>query len=219
MDNKEKKTNSKKKKGQISSYLLFLFLCDISKFVFIMNTDCHLYTLMQTESDDDNETSSDESDIEVISIVDETDIISISTNDHSAIEDDAGDGTNEEEEKTVVQQSSLTLNSNDPEPDEGVDDLNNSTLSTDQSSLSTSSLAISNSVEESPLCKRKRRQWSTAEKLRALDMLEKANGNKMLTAAKEGCSRYQLSQWQKQKADLLQLSKQNHGTPFFLALE
>ena len=74
MENKEKRPNSKKKKWQISSYLLFLFLGDISKFVFIMNTDCHLYTLMQTESDDDIMIVVR---MNPISIVDETDIISI----------------------------------------------------------------------------------------------------------------------------------------------
>ena len=56
---------------------MFLF-CDTSKFVLIMNNDCHLYTLSQTESDDNNDTSSDESDLDVISTVDETENIAIS---------------------------------------------------------------------------------------------------------------------------------------------
>ena len=40
-----------------------------------MNTERHLYILLQTESGDNNDTSSDELDLEVISIADETDNI------------------------------------------------------------------------------------------------------------------------------------------------
>ncbi|CAF4016732.1 unnamed protein product [Rotaria sordida] len=183
-----------------------------------MNTECHLYTLPQTESDDNNDTSSDESDLEVISIVDETDNIAISIKNHFNLDDDEEDNNNEG--ATDIPQSNSVLNSNDTELDEDLNDteldedlndLNADIVSTDQSSLLASSSAVSNSVEEHPSCKRKRRQWSTAEKLHAVDMLEKAGGNKLLTSKKEGCSRYQLSQWMKQKEDLIQLSKQNHG--------
>jgi len=173
-----------------------------------MNTDCHLYTLPQTESDDNNDTSSDESDLEVVSIVDETDSIAISIKNHFNLNDDEED--NNSEEATDVQQSNLVLNSNDVELDEDLDELNADIASTDQSSLLASSSVVSNSVEESPSRKRKRRQWSTAEKLHAIDILKKVDGNKLLTSKKEGCSRYQLSQWVKQKEDLIQLSKQNH---------
>ncbi|CAF3727125.1 unnamed protein product [Rotaria sp. Silwood1] len=146
-----------------------------------MNTDCHLYTLPQIKSDDHNDTSSDESDLEVISIVDETDNIAISIKNHFNLEDDDEDNNNEE--ATGVQQSNLVLNSDDTELDEDLDDLNADIVSTDQSSLFGSSSAVSNLMEESPSCKRKRRQWSTAEKLHAVDMLEKAGGNKLLTRA------------------------------------
>jgi hypothetical protein len=177
-----------------------------------MITDCHLYTLSQSESDDNNDTSSDESDLEVISTVDETDNIAISIKDHFNLDDDEEDNNNEE--ATDVQQSYLALNSNDTELDEGVDDLNAGVGSIDQLSLPASSSAVPNSVMESPSCKRKRRQWSTTEKLHAIDMLEKAGGNKLFTSKKEGCTRYQLSQWEKQKEDLVQLSKENHGEFF-----
>ncbi|CAF5044471.1 unnamed protein product, partial [Rotaria sp. Silwood1] len=173
-----------------------------------MNTDCHLYTLPQIKSDDHNDTSSDESDLEVISIVDETDNIAISIKNHFNFDDDDEDNNNEE--ATDVQQSNLDLNSNDTELDEDLDDLNSDIVSADQSSLLGSSSAVSNLIEESPSCKRKRRQWSTAEKLHAVDMLEKAGGNKLLTSKKEGCSRYQLFQWVKRKEDLIQLLKQKN---------
>ncbi|CAF4927068.1 unnamed protein product, partial [Rotaria sp. Silwood1] len=172
-----------------------------------MNTDCHLYTLPQIKSDDHNDTSSDESDLEVISIVDETDNIAISIKNHFNLEDDDEDNNNEE--ATGVQQSNLVLNSDDTELDEDLDDLNADIVSTDQSSLFGSSSAVSNLMEESPSCKRKRRQCSTAEQLYAVDMLEEAGGNKLLTSKKEGCSRYQLFEWVKQK-DLIQLSQQKN---------
>jgi hypothetical protein len=174
-----------------------------------MNTDCHLYTLPQTESDDNNDTSSDESDLEVVSIVDETGSIVISIKNHFNLNDDEEDNNNEQ--ATDVQQSNLVLNSNDVELDEDLDELNADIASTDHSSLLASLSVVSNSVEESPSRKRKRRQWSTAEKLYVIDILEKVDGNKLLTSKKEGCSRYPLSQWVKQKEDLIQLSKQNHG--------
>ncbi|CAF1572138.1 unnamed protein product [Didymodactylos carnosus] len=137
-----------------------------------MNTDCHLYTLPQTESDDNNDTSSDESDLEVVSIVDETDNIDISIKNHFNLDDNEED--NNDEEATDVQQLNLVLNSNDTELNEDLDVLNAHIVSTDQSSLLASSSAVSNSGEESPSCKSKRRQWSTAEKLHAVDMLGKA---------------------------------------------
>ncbi|CAF3726294.1 unnamed protein product, partial [Rotaria sp. Silwood1] len=137
-----------------------------------MNTDCHLYRLPQIESDDHNDTSSDESDLNVISIVDETDNIAILIKNHFSLDDDDEDNNNEE--ATDAQQSNLVLNSNDTELDEDLDDLNADIVSTDQSSLLGSSSAVSNLMVETPSCKRKRRQWSTAEQLYAVDMLEKA---------------------------------------------
>ena len=191
---------------------MFLFY-DTSKFVFIMNTDCHLYTLSEAESDDNNDTSSGESDLEVISTVDETDNITVSIKDHFNIGDDEEDNYNDE--ATDVQQSKLVVNSNDMEVEEVVDNLSGGVVPIDQLSLSASSSAVTNSVGESPPCKHKRRQWSTTEKLRALDLMEKAGGNKRSTSVKLTCSRYQLSQWKKQKEDLILLSKQNHGELFF----
>ncbi|CAF3624058.1 unnamed protein product [Rotaria socialis] len=165
-----------------------------------MNTDCHLYTLRQIESDDNNDTNSDESDLEVISIVDETDNIAISIQNHFNVDDD-DDEDNNNEGATDVQHLNLVLNSNDAELDEDLDDLNGDIVPTDQSSLFDSSSAVFRLMGESPSCKRKRRQWSATEKLHAVVMLEKAGGNKLLTSQKEGCSRYQLSQWVKQKEE------------------
>jgi hypothetical protein len=113
-----------------------------------MNTDCHLYTLSQTESDDNNDTSSDESDLEVISTVDETDNIAISIKDHFNLDDNEEDNNNEE--ATDVQQSYLTLSSNNTELNEGIDDLNAGVVSADQSLLPAASSAVPNSVGKSP---------------------------------------------------------------------
>jgi hypothetical protein len=190
---------------------VFLFR-DTLKFVFTMNTDCHLYTLSETESDDNNDTSSDESDLEVISTVDETDHIAVSIMDHFNINDDEEDKCNDE--AINLQQLDLALNSSNTELDEDVDDQNAAVVPTDQLSLLTSSSAVTNSVGQSPSCKRKRRQWSAVEKLRALDMMEKAGGNKRRTSEKISCSRYQLSQWKKQKEDLILLSNEIHGELF-----
>ena len=180
-----------------------------------MNTDCHLYTLPQIESADDDNTSSDESDLEVISTVDETDHIAIVLKDHFSLDDDDEDN----EEATDVRPSHLASNSNNTEPNEIGDDPNEVVVSVAQSSMPPSSEAACNSAEESPSCKRKRRQWSVAEKLHAIAMLEKASGNKLITSKKEGCSRYQLSQWMKQKEDLIQLSKENHGVFYMFCLQ
>ena len=38
-----------------------------------MNTECHLYTLPRVESSDDEDSKSEESDLEVISITDDSD--------------------------------------------------------------------------------------------------------------------------------------------------
>lgn len=62
--------------------------------------------------------------------------------------------------------------------------------------------------------KRKRRQWSVAEKIRILDELEKNKNNKRLTAQQNCCSRFMLLQWQKQKEDLLLVAKETYGNLF-----
>ena len=56
-----------------------------------MNTDCHLYTLPQIESDDSTDTDSDESDLEVTSVVDETENIAISIMNHFNLGNDDDD--------------------------------------------------------------------------------------------------------------------------------
>jgi hypothetical protein len=61
-----------------------------------MNTDLHLYTLSQTEPDNNKDTSSDESDLEVISTVDESDNITISIKVHFNIDGNEEDKNNEE---------------------------------------------------------------------------------------------------------------------------
>jgi hypothetical protein len=67
---------------------------------------------MQTESEDDNDTSSDESNAEVISIVDETDNIPIFTNDHSDLDDDEEYNSNEEEARKATEQHNRNLGTN-----------------------------------------------------------------------------------------------------------
>jgi hypothetical protein len=64
---------------------------------------------MQVESEDDNDTSSDESDVEVISIVDETDNIPILTNDHSDLDDDEEYNSHEEEARKTTEQHNRIL--------------------------------------------------------------------------------------------------------------
>jgi hypothetical protein len=39
-------------------------------------TECHLYKLIEIESKADDDTTSDESDVEIVSIADETDTVS-----------------------------------------------------------------------------------------------------------------------------------------------
>ena len=81
-----------------------------------MNTECHLYILPQAESHDNDDTSSDESDLEMVSTVDETDNIAISIKNHFNFDDDKEDKNNEE--VTDVSQLNLVLNSDDTELDE-----------------------------------------------------------------------------------------------------
>jgi hypothetical protein len=212
-ERKEKRRNSQRRTSGYS--IIYFFISVIRPCFFFIMTECHLYKLIQIESKADDDTTSDESDVEVVSIVDETDTVPTLINDHFDSDDNEEHHINEE--PPAIRQSCLASKLNDMELDESADNSVGNVRSMDQSLSAISSSNISNLVEESPSCKSKRRQWTTAEKLRAIHMLEKAGGNKRLTSQQQGCSRYQLLQWIKQKEDLIQLSKQNHGEFFLIS--
>ncbi len=59
-------------------------------------TECHLYKLIEIESKADDDTTSDESDVEIVSIADETDTVSALIN---------GQFDSDDEEPPVIRQS------------------------------------------------------------------------------------------------------------------
>ena len=68
------------------------------------------------------------------------------------------------------------------------------------------------SINHSPIAtqKRKRRQWSVAEKLHAIAYFEKTN-SKHQTAKYMGCATKQLRMWTKNKPNLVELSSRKKG--------
>jgi len=162
-----------------------------------LDTNLHLQTLQGfSNNNEEDSDSSDDSEVEVISQTDplENHIINFNTY--------------------------LNINLDDDEKD---DELNNNTTST--STVTTTTIdnkeCPSNTSDDeieiktgSGGIKRKRRQWSAAEKINILNQLEKNGNNKSLTAQQNHCTRFMLSQWQKQKQELLLLSKQKYGKLF-----
>jgi len=118
-----------------------------------MNTECHLYILPRIESIDDNDSSSDESDLEVISIIDDTEDAAIALKDMLNIDDDDDDtnseeAANDQQSPLIAKPSNTSLDAVDIDP-------TNEIVSIAHLSMPTSSTIAPNSVEASPLNKRK----------------------------------------------------------------
>ena len=76
--------------------------------------------------------------------------------------------------------------------------------------LQSTTLVNSDQSDASGTPKRKRRQWSTAEKLKALATYE-SNTSRHRTAVEHGCTTAQLREWEKNKSQLIELLKRSKG--------
>ncbi|CAF0891787.1 unnamed protein product [Adineta steineri] len=160
----------------------------------LLGTNLHLQTLQGfNKINEEQIDSSDDSEVEVTSEIDEHEnhIINFNTylNIHS--DDEEKDDKLNNDSNSVSPDSITTVNDKQLTP----------AISNDEIEIKTNSGGI----------KRKRRQWSIIEKLKILNQLEKNGNNKNLTAQQHDCTRFMLSQWQKQKEELLLLTKQNYG--------
>jgi hypothetical protein len=163
----------------------------------LFDTNLHLQTLQGFSNNDEQESdSSHDSEIEVTSEIDDLENHAINFNTYLNINVDDDEKENE-----------LNNNTTSTSP------VTTTTIDNKQCSSNTSDDEIEIKTDSGGI-KRKRRQWSAAEKLKVLNQLEKNGNNKSLTAQQNHCTRFMLSQWQKQKQELLLLSKQNYGKLF-----
>ena len=134
----------------------------------------------------------------------------------------------DEEENELVQLDHLCLNSDDTSDDDNPV-LNHLKISTDPDTQSLQDIDISpvdvsieqssntvssygNEVSGTPSRKRKRKAWSIKEKLLTIEHYQTSN-SKHSTAKAMGCTRFQLSEWVKQKEQLKNLQSSKRGKP------
>jgi hypothetical protein len=168
------------------------------------NNDDNLYLLVPAAINCNETLSSsdeDDSDCEVTSMVDERENELVQL-DHLCINsDDTSD-----DDIPVLHHSTI---SNDPD----APSLEDNEISTLNVPIEKSSGTVSSYGSESsstPSQKRKRKAWSIKEKLEAIENYDNSN-NKHSTAKAMGCTRFQLSEWVKQKEELKNLQSSKRG--------
>jgi hypothetical protein len=186
--------------------------------------------LLPLDNYNDFENSSSESEdndsIEIVSNVDEeeNDIVDVTKQLAFSSDDESdfdGDGNNCSSLDGIVSHCSLlddvcfksNIDASDDDPVE-YSPLNVSV----PSSSSHSQLVVPDTVASSnnkieTTSKRKRRQWSVAEKLSALATF-KLNQSKHRTAVEHGCTTAQLRKWVKDEVKLINISKEKKGMLF-----
>lgn len=176
--------------------------------------DGELHLLPFMDNNDFNNSSSESEDdesVEVVSNVDEeenqivdmTKYLTFSSDDESEIDDNVNDITHND----------TGLDSDSDIPDDDVIENHASNECTTNST--SSSLIVAANVSDSntninKTSKRKRRQWSIAEKLNAIKAF-KSNGSKRRTAIEHGCTTAQLRKWVKCENELSDIIKRKKG--------
>lgn len=156
-------------------------------------------------STSDESSSDDDSCVEVCSNIDESEMELIEWTNYlqrDSADDCASDHESQSVEPLTLVDYSSSEDSSDNEGNSHYSHENTSAIfcHKDPTSTSSSSTGI----------KRKRRQWTTNEKLHAIKCFEK-NNNKNQTAKQIGCATKQLRSWIKKKKELLELSSQRKG--------
>ncbi|CAF4167841.1 unnamed protein product [Rotaria sp. Silwood2] len=180
--------------------------------------DEHLLLLPSINDNEQESDSSAESDqLEIVSDAEDSENLLVRLNNYLNLDsaDDTGLSSDEDHDQN---RKKKFIDENEDEKD---DDSDSPIVSNITCSITPHANPIADAVQsqqpssktigESGSSKRKRRQWSIKEKLSALNVLGKNLGNKQLTAHQCGCSRYQLSQWAKSKAELEIMSKSKHS--------
>lgn len=168
------------------------------------NVDEHLAPLPRlTNRLNESESDFDEdSCVEIASSFDETEIELIKWTDYLQINSSSDDDHNDDRDPisptTLVPYSSSDESSENEDSTEQLQRLNNFTN-------------LNSSINDLPsTSKRKRRQWSVAEKLHAIAHFEKTN-NKHQTAKYIMCATKQLRSWINNKQSLIELSSRTKG--------
>ncbi|CAM4880190.1 unnamed protein product [Rotaria socialis] len=168
------------------------------------NDDENMLCLSVPEKVDTNDDfpSSDDSDIEVTSTIneEENELDQIGNNLCFNSDDSTDDDMNIQDNSTV-QSYPATRTSEDDENYDSDHIVDNS---------SSRLCSLQSEASDTPSRKRKRRAWSVKDKLRAIENYEKFN-SKYSTAKAIGCTRHQLSEWLKIKEELYNLQSLSKG--------
>ena len=185
-------------------------------FVMSIRQEIHLLPLNDTyKSVEESDCSDSEDDVEVASTFDteENDLIDMSAYlniDSSEESDDNGD--NPSTSALALESASSGCDSeNDENPAAGAcvsaSDMTVSSTLSPSTTLATNNAILTNT---SVTPKRKRRQWSVAEKLRVL-MAYESSKSKHRTAIEHGCTTAQIRKWERSKVEMTNLIKSKKG--------
>ena len=154
--------------------------------------------------------SSDDSDIEVISTTDADEDALVRISNHLNLDSDASIDDDVTVEDTRRTQSTSDVRAlDDKNHDSQINVTNPSHVgSSPSSNTSTESSSSSDASNES--LKRKRRAWSTREKLHAIECYATSK-SKHSTAKLIGCTRSQLTEWRKREGQLKSLRSLDNG--------
>jgi hypothetical protein len=152
---------------------------------------------------DNCDSSDDDSSVEITSTIDESEneLVRLSTYLQLESDDESDDQRNFEWPDPP---SFLTCSSSSD-----VEEVND----TQQVMISTTPIMNTDDTQEKSM-KRKRRQWTIKEKLRAVALFDKIQ-SKHETAKREGCTRSQLRNWIENKENLINVCKKKRGLSLF----
>ena len=156
------------------------------------NVEVFCFSIPEKIDVNDSSSSSDDSDIEVTSTIDEeeNELIQISNNLSINSDDSADDNVNSQDNSTIQSHPEVRTSQGDENSGDN--------LQTEASAT--------------PSQKRKRCAWSVKEKLEAIENYE-ASKSKHSTAKHIGCTRFQLTKWLNTKEELKNLQSLNKGKP------
>ena len=167
----------------------------------------HLGPLPGLDSNDTDSDSSNDSEVEIVSIFDPTEHELVQLGTYLSLGSDSGEGSGAEDEEKENDSSSnpLVFYSSSDGSDDDIHP-----MATCVSPSSAASLPVREDSHLSPSVQMKRRQWSIKEKLRAISTFEK-NKNKYQTSKSHGCTPSQLRKWLTVKDRLQVMAKEKSG--------
>ena len=181
-----------------------------------ISDETHLLSIRETnKSIEDFDSSDSDDDVEVVSNLDtqENELVDMSAYLRIGSSAESDDNHDDPSASTLMIGSTCSRSDseNEDHPIDSLDgEVDSATVSSSLSlppTLAPDGTTVSNT---SGTPKRKRRQWSVAEKLKVLNAYESSN-SKHRTAIEQGCRTAQIRQWKKKRGELVILGTVKNG--------